>query len=64
MITVTLHEAQVRLAELIANLQPGEEIVITRDNQPVARLTPQAPERKPRLRGNPQGKRAVHGPGL
>jgi antitoxin (DNA-binding transcriptional repressor) of toxin-antitoxin stability system len=36
--TVTLEEAQSRLAEIIENLPPGEEIVITRDNQPVARL--------------------------
>lgn len=36
--TITLEEAQARLSELIACLQPGEELVITRDEQPVARL--------------------------
>ena len=56
MSTVTLEEAQAHLPELIARLQAGEEIVITRDNQPVAKLTaqsrPNRPPRRPRtLRG-------------
>ena len=38
MSTVTLEEAQARLPELIARLAPGEELIITRDAQPVARL--------------------------
>jgi antitoxin (DNA-binding transcriptional repressor) of toxin-antitoxin stability system len=36
--TVTLEEAQSNLPELIDRLQPGTEIVITRDDQPVAEL--------------------------
>jgi prevent-host-death family protein len=36
---VTLEEAQARLPELIAETQGGGEIVITRDNKPVAKLT-------------------------
>jgi antitoxin (DNA-binding transcriptional repressor) of toxin-antitoxin stability system len=55
MTTVTLQEAQSRLAELIAHLQPGEELVITRDSQPVARLTLPSPERKPRRAGTLKG---------
>jgi prevent-host-death family protein len=50
MSTVTLEEAKVHLDELIANLQPGEELVITRDQKPVARLIgaaePARPQRK------------------
>jgi antitoxin (DNA-binding transcriptional repressor) of toxin-antitoxin stability system len=38
--TVTLEEAKARLAELIDNLIPGEELVITRDGKPVATLRP------------------------
>jgi prevent-host-death family protein len=38
MMTVTVEEAQARLAELLDRLQPGEEVVITRDAQPVAKL--------------------------
>ncbi len=32
--TVTLEEAQAHLAELVARLVPGEEVIITRDEQP------------------------------
>ncbi len=46
MSTVTLEEAQARLGELIARLQPGEVIVITRDEKPVARLVAEPPARK------------------
>lgn len=37
--TVTIEEAQGHLAELVANLAPGEEVVITDKQQPVARLS-------------------------
>ena len=50
MTTVTLEEAQAHLPELIARLHSGVELVITRDQKPVARLTgavePSKPERK------------------
>jgi antitoxin (DNA-binding transcriptional repressor) of toxin-antitoxin stability system len=36
--TVTLQEAQSRLPDLIHNLTPGDEVVITENSQPVARL--------------------------
>jgi antitoxin (DNA-binding transcriptional repressor) of toxin-antitoxin stability system len=36
--TVTLEEAQTKLSELIDKLVPGEEMVITRNEQPVAEL--------------------------
>ncbi|HEV3143302.1 MAG TPA: DUF2281 domain-containing protein [Gemmataceae bacterium] len=35
---VSVDEAQVTLKELIRNLTPGEEIVITDNQQPVAKL--------------------------
>ena len=38
--TVTIEEAQAHLAELVSQLAPGEEIVITDNQQPVARLLP------------------------
>ena len=37
--TVTVFEAQARLPELIEQLRPGEALIITRDEKPVARLT-------------------------
>lgn len=36
--TVSLAEAQSKLPELIDHLAPGEELVITRDDKPVAKL--------------------------
>lgn len=39
MATVTIQEAQAKLAELIHQLSPGEEVLITENNQPVARLS-------------------------
>lgn len=37
---ITLEEAQAHLAELVSKLVPGEEVVITDNQQPVARLLP------------------------
>lgn len=36
--TITLEEAQARLPELIEKLHPGEEMLITKDDHPVARI--------------------------
>ncbi len=56
MTTVTLEEAQAHLSEIIDRLQPGEPLVITRDDQPVARLlAEEKPKRKPRKPGNCKG---------
>jgi prevent-host-death family protein len=38
MATVTIEEAQAHLPELIDYLQAGEEVVITRNAEPVAKL--------------------------
>lgn len=43
--TVTLMEAQARLKQLIDQLAPGEEIVITEDQRPVAKLVGERPPR-------------------
>ena len=54
--TVTIQEAQTRLSELIHRLTPGEVVVITENDQPVARLSFAAPtERKPRPSGTLKG---------
>ncbi len=56
MSTVTLEEAQAHLPELIDSLQPGETLVITRNEKPVARLLVEAsPIRKPRKAGSARG---------
>ena len=46
--TVTIEEAQSKLSELIHCLTPGEEVVITENDQPVARLSLAAPPSEPR----------------
>ncbi len=38
--TLTIDEAQSQLPQLIDKLRPGEEVVITRGDKPVARLLP------------------------
>ena len=38
MATVTIQEAQAGLLDLVHKLAPGDEVVITEDNQPVAKL--------------------------
>ena len=36
--TMTVEEAQSHLAEILEKLPPGEEVVLTRDDKPVATL--------------------------
>jgi antitoxin (DNA-binding transcriptional repressor) of toxin-antitoxin stability system len=40
MTSVTIQEAQSRLTDLIHRLSPGEEVVITENDQPIARIVP------------------------
>jgi antitoxin (DNA-binding transcriptional repressor) of toxin-antitoxin stability system len=46
--SVTIEEAQADLPKLIEQLHPGEEIVITRNQQPVARLVGESRSEQPR----------------
>ena len=56
MSTVTLEEAQAHLPELIDGLRPGETLVITRNEKPVARLlVDDSAKRKPRKAGSAKG---------
>ena len=56
MSTVTLQDAQARLPEIIDQLGPGEEVVITRGDQHVARLIAQPmASRPPRQLGTLKG---------
>ena len=54
--TITVEEAQAKLKELIGKLSPGEELVITENQRPVAKLvgTP-SQQRKPREPGTLRG---------
>ncbi|HXR08550.1 MAG TPA: type II toxin-antitoxin system Phd/YefM family antitoxin [Candidatus Acidoferrum sp.] len=46
--TVTISDAKARLDDIVGKLHPGEEIILTKDEQPVARLLPFSPSRPPR----------------
>jgi antitoxin (DNA-binding transcriptional repressor) of toxin-antitoxin stability system len=54
--SVTMEKAHALLPELIAHLARGEELVITQDDIPVARLVREPPPpRRPRRPGNCKG---------
>ncbi len=56
MTTVTIEEAQAKLPELIEHLATGEVLIITRNQQPIARLLAEAkPKRRPRKAGSAKG---------
>ena len=58
MATVTIQEAQTALPDLIRGLTPGEELVITENDRPVAKLTatpPPEPPKGPRRFGTLRG---------
>ena len=49
--TITLDEAQAKLKELVHRLAPGEEVIITENQQPIAKLVSEPP--KPKQRPGP-----------
>jgi prevent-host-death family protein len=58
--TITIEDAQANLKDLIDRLNPGEEIVITDNHKPIARLIGQASTtRKPRKAGSTKGKLVI-----
>jgi antitoxin (DNA-binding transcriptional repressor) of toxin-antitoxin stability system len=55
MAIVTIQEAQGRLVDLIHKLAPGDEVVITENNQPVAKLVATPAEKPHPLPGRGKG---------
>ena len=55
MTALTLQEAQDKLGELVHQLHPGDEVVITVNEQPVARIVPVAEAESPRQLGTMRG---------
>ena len=54
--TISMAEAQATLPDIIDTLAPGEAVLITQDNQPVATLRRQPPAvRKPPQFGSARG---------
>ena len=55
MVMVTIQEAQAKLPDLIHKLSPGEEVVITENNLPVAKLVASPAEKPHPVPGRCQG---------
>lgn len=53
MAIVTIQEAQAKLPDLIHKLLPGDELVITENNKPVAKLVSETPKTQSGLRPPP-----------
>lgn len=49
MMTVNIHEAKTNLSKLIAFLEKGEEVVIAKAGNPVAKLVSYIPSKKKRM---------------
>ena len=59
MATITAFEAKTRFGELLDRVSRGEEIVITRHDQPVARIVPEGKRRLAQVRAAVQDLRAL-----
>lgn len=55
MTAIPIEEVQARLAQLIDQLAPGEVVIITRNNQVVAKLVGDRSAQTPRAPGNCKG---------
>lgn len=58
--TVNIHEARTHFSKLIERVRLGEEIVIAKAGEPVARLVPERQRRKPRKPGSGKGQIVIH----
>jgi antitoxin (DNA-binding transcriptional repressor) of toxin-antitoxin stability system len=52
---VPIEQAGAKLVELVGNLKPGDEIVLTEHDQPIARIVPSQSRRLPRKPGSCKG---------
>jgi antitoxin (DNA-binding transcriptional repressor) of toxin-antitoxin stability system len=55
MLQFDISEAEIKIAQLFQSALNGEEIIITRDNQPVLKLAQLSPSPKKRQRGSAKG---------
>ena len=54
--TLAVEDIKLTLPELLDSLSPGDEVIFTRNHQPVAKLVSEKrPERKPRVPGLGKG---------
>jgi prevent-host-death family protein len=55
MTIVTIHAAKTTLSQLLARVEAGEEIVIARGKEPIAKLSPYQPPKSRRQFGRYKG---------
>ena len=53
---VTVHEAKTHLSRLLNKVQAGEEIIVARGNEPIAKLVPIKSSKPKRIPGRDKGK--------
>ena len=56
MIEVNIHEAKTHLSRLLARVAEGEEVIIARNGEPVAKIVPIAKAGKKRVLGADRGR--------
>jgi prevent-host-death family protein len=54
--TVNIHEAKTQLSKLVERVRAGEEIILAKAGEPVARIVPYVQSRSPRKPGALKGK--------
>ncbi len=54
--TVTVHDAQTQLLKLLSFAMKGNEVIIVKDDKPLARLVPISSTSQPRIAGLHRGK--------
>lgn len=59
-IVVNIHQAKTHLSRLLQRVREGEEVIIARAGEPIARLVAVEPERKPRMPGSARGLVRIH----
>lgn len=60
MTAVNIYEAKTQLSKLVARAEAGEEITISRNGRPAARLVPVARRTVPRVPGALKGQIVIH----
>ncbi len=51
--TMAVEDIKVTLPELLDSMTPGDEVILTRNQQPVAKLVSEAPKSEPKQRPGP-----------
>ena len=54
-VTVNVHEAKTHLSRLLKRVEAGEEVIIARDGEPVAKIVPLREATAPRRPGSARG---------